>query len=73
MKAYLPIAEKFKALGPILNEQGRRLWAATEAMGLGRGGVRWRRPNQARRGERHYRPLRLKRRNRCLQLLQRKG
>jgi hypothetical protein len=39
MKDYLPIAEKFKALGPILNEQGRRLWAATEAMVLGRGGV----------------------------------
>ena len=39
MKAYLPIAEKFKALGPILNEPGRRLWAATEAMGLGRGVV----------------------------------
>ena len=35
----LPIAEKFNALGPILNEQGRRLWAATEAMVLGRGGV----------------------------------
>jgi len=35
----LPIAEKFNALGPILNEQGRRLWAATEAMVLGRGDV----------------------------------
>jgi transposase len=39
MNEYLPIAEKFKALGPILNEQGRRLWAATEAIVLGRGGV----------------------------------
>jgi transposase len=39
MKDDLPIAEQFKALGPILNEQGRRLWAATEAMVLGRGGV----------------------------------
>ena len=39
MKDHLPIAEKFKALGPILNEQGRRLWAATEAIVLGRGGV----------------------------------
>jgi len=39
MKDHLPIAEKFKALGPILHEQGRRLWAATEAMGLGRGGI----------------------------------
>jgi Rhodopirellula transposase DDE domain len=40
MQDHLPIAEKFKALGPILNEQGRRLWAATEAMVLGQGGVR---------------------------------
>jgi hypothetical protein len=39
MKDHLPIAEKFKALGPILNEQGRRLWAATEAIVLGQGGV----------------------------------
>jgi transposase len=39
MKDYLPIAEKFNALGLILNEQGRRLWAATEATVLGRGGV----------------------------------
>jgi transposase len=39
MKDHLPIAEKFKALGPILNEQGRRLWAAAEALVLGRGGV----------------------------------
>jgi transposase len=39
MKDYWPIAEKFKALGPILNEQGRRLWAATEASVLGRSGV----------------------------------
>ena len=40
MKDELPIAERFKALGPILNEQGRRLGAATEAMVLGPGGVR---------------------------------
>jgi DNA-binding phage protein len=39
MNGDLPIAEKFNALGPILHEQGRRLWAATEAMVLGRGGV----------------------------------
>ena len=39
MNNELPIAEKFKALSPILNERGRRLWAATEAMVLGRGGV----------------------------------
>jgi transposase len=40
MTEHLPITKKFKALGPILTEQGRRLWAATEAMVLGRGGVR---------------------------------
>src|SRR5262245_5156984 len=39
MKDDLPIAAQFKALGPILTEQGRRRWAATEAMVLGRGGV----------------------------------
>jgi hypothetical protein len=39
MQDHRPIAQKVKALGPILNEPGRRLWAATEAMGLGRGGV----------------------------------
>jgi hypothetical protein len=39
MTDHLPITKKFKALGPILTEQGRRLWAATEAMVLGRGGV----------------------------------
>jgi hypothetical protein len=39
-KAYRPIAEKFQALGPILSAQGRWRWAAPEAMGLGRGGVR---------------------------------
>jgi Rhodopirellula transposase DDE domain len=39
MTDHLPITKKFKALDPILTEQGRRLWAATEAMVLGRGGV----------------------------------
>ena len=39
MTDHLPITKKFTALGPILTEQGRRLWAATEAMVLGRGGV----------------------------------
>ena len=39
MTDHLPITKKFKALGPVLTEQGRRLWAATEAMVLGRGGV----------------------------------
>ena len=39
MQEYTSVAEKFKALGPVLNEQGRRLWAATEALAFGRGGV----------------------------------
>ena len=33
------IAEKFEALAPFLDEAGRRMWAATEARSLGRGGV----------------------------------
>jgi hypothetical protein len=33
------IREKFQQLEPILNEQQKRLWAATEAMHLGYGGV----------------------------------
>ena len=33
------IREKFQQLRPILNEQQKRLWAATEAMHLGYGGV----------------------------------
>jgi transposase len=39
MQDYTSITEKFKALGPVLNEQGRRVWAATEALAIGRGGV----------------------------------
>ena len=31
--------EKYAALGPLLNERQCRLWAATEARALGRGGV----------------------------------
>ena len=33
------IREKYEALRPALNERSRRLWAATEAAALGRGGV----------------------------------
>ena len=33
------IAAKFERLRPFLDERRRRLWAAAEAMGLGRGGV----------------------------------
>ncbi len=33
------VAEKFEALAPFLDEVGRRMWAATEARTLGRGGI----------------------------------
>jgi hypothetical protein len=33
------VAEKFEALAPFLDEVARRMWAATEARALGRGGV----------------------------------
>ncbi len=33
------IAEKFKIIGPLLNEKNRRVWAATEAYTIGRGGL----------------------------------
>jgi transposase len=33
------VAEKFEALAPFLDEMGRRMWAATEARTLGRGGI----------------------------------
>jgi hypothetical protein len=39
MRQHDTITEKFKALGPLLNEQARRLWAATEALALGHGGI----------------------------------
>lgn len=32
------IAEKFKIIGPLLNKKSRRVWAATEAHTIGRGG-----------------------------------
>ena len=33
------VRTKFKALAPVLTERSRRLWAATEARALGRGGI----------------------------------
>jgi len=33
------LAEKFKALEPVLHELARRRWAATEALAIGRGGI----------------------------------
>ena len=33
------IGERFRALAPELNERARRIWAASEARVLGRGGV----------------------------------
>ena len=39
MQDSMLIAEKFKALQPVLSEQARRLWAATEALALGYGGI----------------------------------
>src|SRR5947209_20161359 len=33
------LREKFTALAPVLDERTRRLWAATEAQALGRGGL----------------------------------
>ena len=33
------VSRKFRALAPVLDERGRRLWAAAEARGLGRGGI----------------------------------
>ena len=35
------ILEKYSVLAPILDERGRRLWAAAEARSLGRGGITW--------------------------------
>jgi Rhodopirellula transposase DDE domain len=39
MREYTALTEKFKILSPVLNEHARRLWAATEALALGRGGI----------------------------------
>ena len=33
------IGERFRALAPELSERGRRIWAASEARVLGRGGI----------------------------------
>jgi hypothetical protein len=33
------IGERFRALEPELSERGRRMWAASEARVLGRGGI----------------------------------
>jgi hypothetical protein len=33
------LREKYERLGPVLNERQRRLWAATEALALGRAGI----------------------------------
>lgn len=40
MEKIEPIREKYKQLEPVLNEQAKRLWAATEAKAIGYGGVR---------------------------------
>jgi hypothetical protein len=39
MDATAQLREKYERLGPVLNERQRRLWAATEALALGRGGI----------------------------------
>ena len=39
MGEYSALAEKCKTLRPVLNEHARRLWAATEALAPGRGGI----------------------------------
>ena len=33
------IAKKYESIKPYLNEKARRIWAATEAQAIGRGGV----------------------------------
>ena len=38
-KSILDIEKKYKELSPILNERGKRIWAATEAASYGKGGV----------------------------------
>lgn len=39
MKTETQIRRQFRLLGRVLDERGRRLWAATEAQTLGRGGI----------------------------------
>ena len=37
--SFFIIQSKYQKIGPCLNEKNRRLWAATEAKALGRGGI----------------------------------
>lgn len=37
--AIINIRDKYQQISPYLNEQTRRIWAATEALGLGYGGI----------------------------------
>jgi hypothetical protein len=41
MDAIAQLKAKYQPLQPLLNERQRRLWAATEALALGRGGITW--------------------------------
>jgi hypothetical protein len=41
MDAVAQLKAKYEPLQPLLNERQRRLWAATEALALGRGGITW--------------------------------
>jgi hypothetical protein len=41
MDTITQLREKYQRLQPVLNERQRRLWAATEALALGRGGITW--------------------------------
>src|SRR6516162_10123352 len=39
MNTMAQLRVKYERLRPVLNERQRRLWAATEALALGRGGI----------------------------------
>jgi hypothetical protein len=41
MDTITQLRAKYQRLQPVLNERQRRLWAATEALALGRGGITW--------------------------------
>src|SRR5437763_2209763 len=41
MDAPAQLRAKYEPLQPLLNERQRRVWAATEALALGRGGITW--------------------------------
>jgi hypothetical protein len=41
MDTIAQLRAKYEPLQPLLNERQRRVWAATEALALGRGGVTW--------------------------------